>query len=153
MSIQKKRKFFLIAIPFILIAIATAYYQFLYKPYLVDNGMAKPDKIFTGYTSEVWVARFSPNGKLIASGSADNKWLLSGGRDKPVIGELLQIFFGDSKVNRGVSIHLWDLNKGIIIQTFSEHTNDANDVAFSRDEKWILSAGSGKTVELWRLLH
>ncbi len=44
--------------------------------------------------------------------SSDDKRLLTGGRDKPMIGEFLQNFFGDSYVNKGVSARLWDVNSG-----------------------------------------
>jgi WD40 repeat protein len=81
--------------------------------------------------------------------SSDGKRLISSGRDKPVIGEFLQNFFDDSKYNKGVSMRLWDLENLTVIQTFEQHANDVNDVAFSLDDKWIVSASSDKTVCLW----
>ena len=89
----------------------------------------------------VQAADFSPN----------NKWLLTGGRDKPAIGELLQNFLGDSEYTKGVSMRLWDVETGRLLQTFSQHSNDVNDVAWCSDGKWIVSGSSDKTVELWRL--
>jgi len=86
---------------------------------------------------------FSPNDKL----------LLTGGRDKPSIGEFLQNFFGDSKFNKGVSMRLWEVKTGELLQTFSEHANDVNDVSFSPDGEWIASGSSDKTIEVWRLSH
>lgn len=83
--------------------------------------------------------------------SYDNKTLLTGGKDKPALGELLQNFIGDSENNKGVSMRLWDIETGVLLQTFSGHTNDVNDVAFCADNKWIASCSSDKTVELWRL--
>lgn len=82
--------------------------------------------------------------------SSDGKMLISSGRDKPAIGEFLQNFFGDSKYNKGVSMRLWNLETFTVIQTFRHHANDVNDVNFSPDDKWILSASSDKTVCLWR---
>jgi WD40 repeat protein len=81
--------------------------------------------------------------------SPDSKLLLTGGRDKPMVGELLQNFFGDSKYNKGVSMRLWDVASGTLLQTFAEHANDVNDVAWSKDGKYIASGSSDKTVELW----
>lgn len=81
--------------------------------------------------------------------SPDSKLLLTGGRDKPAIGEFLQNFFGDSKYNKGVSMRLWDVGTGKLLQTFSSHANDVNDVSWSKDGKFIASASSDKTIEIW----
>lgn len=60
--------------------------------------------------------------------SADDKLLMTGGRDKPMIGEFLQNIFGDSKFNKGVSARIFDVQTGQLLQTFTEHANDVNDV-------------------------
>jgi WD40 repeat protein len=89
----------------------------------------------------VQAAEFSPN----------NKFLLTGGRDKPAIGELLQNLFGDSKINKGVSARLWNVSGGTLLHTFTAHANDVNDVAFSHNGEWIATASADKTVGLWRV--
>lgn len=83
--------------------------------------------------------------------SPDDKLLLTGGRDKPALGEFLQNFFGDSRYNKGISMRLWDVGTGKLLQTFSEHSNDVNDVSYCADGEWIASASADKTIELWRL--
>lgn len=83
--------------------------------------------------------------------SPDDKLLLTGGRDKPTIGEFLQNFLGDSELNKGVSMRLWNVESGKLLQTFSQHSNDVNDVAFCGDGKWIAAGSSDKTVSLWQL--
>jgi len=83
--------------------------------------------------------------------SPDDKRLMTGGRDKPMIGEFLQEIFGDSKFNPGVSARLWDVETGTLLQTFTKHANDVMDVAYSHDGKWIATASADKTVELWEL--
>ena len=85
--------------------------------------------------------------------SPDDRRLMTGGRDKPMIGELLQNFFGDSKINRGVSARLWDVNSGELLYTFTTHANDVQDVDYSHDGKWILTASADKTVGLWKVVR
>ena len=84
--------------------------------------------------------------------SPDDKRLMTGGRDKPMIGEFLQEIFGDSKCNPGVSARLWDVESGNLLQTFTTHANDVMDVAYSSDGKWVATASADKTVDLWKLI-
>jgi len=92
----------------------------------------------------------TPEHNQAATFSPDNKLLLTAGRDKPALGEFLQNFLGDSEYNKGVSMRLWDAENGQLLQTFSKHSNDVNDVAFSRDGKSIASASSDRTIGLWQ---
>lgn len=81
--------------------------------------------------------------------SPDDKLLMTGGRDKTLIGEFVQTIFGDSEFNKGVSARLWDVETGALLQTFTQHANDVMDVAYSHDGKWIATASADKTVALW----
>lgn len=89
----------------------------------------------------VQAVAFSPNDSL----------LLTGGRDKPMIGELLQEFFGDSHYNPGVSARLWQTSTGKLLQTFDLHANDVTDVAFSHDGRWMATSSADKTIALFRV--
>lgn len=81
--------------------------------------------------------------------SPDDQMLLTGGRDKPLVGELLQNFLGDSRINKGVSARLWNISTGELLQTFAHHGNDVNDVAFSHNGHYIATASADKTVDIW----
>jgi WD40 repeat protein len=81
--------------------------------------------------------------------SPDDTRLLTGGRDKTQPGELLQNIFGDSQFNKGVSARLWDVETGTLLQTFTQHSNDVTDVAYSHNGKWMATASADKTVALW----
>jgi WD40 repeat protein len=83
--------------------------------------------------------------------SPDDKLLMTGGRDKPMIGELLQNFLGDSHYNKGVSARLWEVSTGDLLHTFTTHANDVMDVAYSHDGKWVATASSDKTAEIWKI--
>jgi WD40 repeat protein len=95
-----------------------------------------------GGEEHVYAVAFSPDGKRLASGS----------RDKGTIGEVFQNFFGDSHKNKGVTIRLWDVQSGSVLQTLSQHANDVMDVTFSPDGQWIGSASNDKTVRVWRVV-
>jgi uncharacterized protein with WD repeat len=84
--------------------------------------------------------------------SLDGTRLATSGRDKIMIGEFLQNFFGDSHFNKGVSVRLWDVSTGKLLQTFSEQSNDVNDVDFSDDGKYLSGASSDGTVCLWKMV-
>jgi WD40 repeat protein len=83
--------------------------------------------------------------------SPDDKMLMTGGRDKPFIGEFLQNIFGDSEFNKGVSARLWEVSSGRLLQTFRSHANDVMDIAYSHDGKWFATASADKTVEVWMI--
>jgi hypothetical protein len=75
----------------------------------------------TGHTDVVTSVAFSPDGRLLASGSADK------------------------------TIKLWEVASGSLVRTLSGHTNYVKSVAFSPDGRLLASGSADKTIKLWEV--
>lgn len=100
---------------------------------------------------EVRSIHYGPEHVQAVAYSPDGKRLITGGRDKAALGELFQNFLGNSKFNKGISLRLWELSSGKLLQNFAHHANDVNDVAFSKDGKWIAAGSNDNTVSIWEM--
>jgi WD40 repeat protein/serine/threonine protein kinase len=77
-------------------------------------------RTLTAHSDEVHSVAFSPEGRLIASGSRDG------------------------------SVKVWDATKGETIWSLAGHRGDVYCVAFSPDGKTVVSAGDDTTARLWQ---
>jgi WD40 repeat protein len=78
----------------------------------------------TGHTDTVFSVAFSPDGKILASGSWDD------------------------------TIRLWDVNTGRPIgQPLTGHTSSVESVAFSPDGKTLASGSGDHTIRLWDITY
>jgi WD40 repeat protein len=75
----------------------------------------------TGHTSEVWAMAFSPDGRLLATGSQDG------------------------------TARLWTPATGQHLRTFTGHTGEVVAVAFSPDGRLLATASGDKTARVWDL--
>jgi WD40 repeat protein len=130
----------------------------------VDNP-SSPSEIASleGHTDAINAVAFSPDGKTLASGSADQTIILWDVATGKPIGQPLAghtdwvrsvVFSPDGKTLASGSddktVRLWDVKTGQSIgEPLTGHNNYVIDVAFSPDGKLLASGGWDNTIILW----
>jgi WD40 repeat protein len=116
---------------------------------------------FRGHTHSVTFARFSPDGKTLATASWDKTaklWEVATGRElitltRGVEPFLAVAFSPDGKVlvtaGADAMVKLWDVMTGREVATLTGHTARVNSVIFSPDGTKLATASFDTTVKLW----
>ncbi|BAY35058.1 WD-40 repeat-containing protein (plasmid) [Nostoc carneum NIES-2107] len=118
---------------------------------------------FSGHNKSVTSVAFSPDSKMIASGSLDSKirlWDIQGNSiSNSFCGHELSVwsvaFSPSGKMivsgSKDKKVRLWNLQGEPIGQPFQGHEDTVWSVSFSPNGKMIVSGSSDKTVRLWNL--
>jgi WD40 repeat protein len=118
-------------------------------------------RIMKGHSSTVECVSFSPDGKLIASGSYDSTirvWdTVTGVTLKTLNSHLRRVFSvcfspdGKLIVSGSIDsiIRVWDTLTGVTLKTLKGHLFSVHSVCFSPDGKLIASGSDDETIRVW----
>ncbi len=119
------------------------------------------DTSLIGHKDVILDLMFSPNGRMLASGSKDKTIKLwdvdSGDLIRTLIGHEWGVYClsfspdGSNIASGGLdkTIRIWDVSSGTVIDTLSGHENNVNSVKFSPDGNKIASCSDDRTIKIW----
>ncbi|MCX7611000.1 MAG: serine/threonine protein kinase [Ignavibacterium sp.] len=162
-KIKIKKNYYIYLIPLILILLFFIYQLLFSGPNYSNFKSLKFLQESIGHTSVINSVAFSPNGKILASGSGDKTIKLwdvqTGNLIRTLEGHNRWVtsvtFSPDGKILASGSvdktIKLWDVETGELIRTLEGHNVDVWSVSFSPDGKILASGSMDNTIKLWNV--
>ncbi len=120
-------------------------------------------RLFEGHQDAIYSAALSPNGKILATGSYDQKiklWDVESGKELSMLSGHNGAVFGlafrpDGKFLASASadrtIKLWNLETGKRTDTLSQPLKEQYAVVFGRDGKRLFGAGADNRIRVWQI--
>ncbi len=117
----------------------------------------------TGHQDHVNSVNFSPDGKILASGSSDNNiklWnMVEGKLITTLVGHQDHVFSakfssdGKTLASGGDdnTIKLWNIAEGKLMTTLIGHSDRVKNVSFSKDNQLLASGSADGTIKLWNM--
>lgn len=137
----------------------------VYLRYLRSSSSSQgaPFEVLDKHEHAVLSVAFSPSGKLLASGNADETIKVWDYDSR----SLIRVFKGDDADTYAIafspdekllasahqynSINLWDIRAGALKQSLEGHTNVVSSIAFSPNGKTLASGSWDDTIRLWEV--
>ncbi len=117
------------------------------------------------HSKSVLAVAYSPDGKLMASGSLDETILIWNTDNYKVIdtlkghgGNIFCVTFSNNgkylaSASKDNTVRLWEVSSGKLLRTFRGHTDAVFSAAFSKDDNYLASGSVDSNVIIWEICN